>query len=163
MLCFWYFVWWFGIFVQTTNLVFVTFYRSRQVLRSVVHRKTTFCIDFVLIWIKFVLNFVKNAISLLLFSHRHLGDQDRLLKLRWRYLTTGVEKRCFFLIFWPPAGQHSPGRIAFTHICIHMHAYVCILYPYWGKLTRNVEKCWKVVKLYVSDLLYDGLGFFSDN
>ena len=31
-----------------TIIVFVTFYRSRRVLRSVVHRKTTFCIDFVL-------------------------------------------------------------------------------------------------------------------
>ena len=34
-------------FFQTTNIVSVTFYRSRQVLRSVVHRKTLNCIDFV--------------------------------------------------------------------------------------------------------------------
>ena len=36
-------------FFQTTNLVFVTFYRSRQVLRSVVHSQTFVCMDFVLI------------------------------------------------------------------------------------------------------------------
>ena len=40
-------------FFQTTNLVFGSFYRSRQVLRSVVHRKTIFCIDFVLILMDF--------------------------------------------------------------------------------------------------------------
>ena len=41
---------------QTTNLVFVTFYRSKQVLRSVVHRKTTFCEDFVSNLAGFVVN-----------------------------------------------------------------------------------------------------------
>ena len=40
-------------FFQATTLVFVTSYRSGQVLRSVVHGKTAFCIDFLQLWLDF--------------------------------------------------------------------------------------------------------------
>ena len=45
------------ILFQTTSLVFVTFYRSRHILRSVVHRETLVCIDFVLILVRFLVVF----------------------------------------------------------------------------------------------------------
>ena len=48
---------------QTTNLVFVTFYRSRQVLKSKIHRKTVFGIDLILNLSEFWSNFGKNLLN----------------------------------------------------------------------------------------------------
>ena len=41
-----------------------------------------------------------------------------------------LEKNVRSLYSGLPAGQHLPGRTAFTHICIYMYAYVYILHPY---------------------------------
>ena len=106
-----------------------------------------------------------------------------VLELRWRYLTTGVEKRCFFLIFWPPAGQHSPGRNVgekgrffekkkppagqhspgrnvFIHRCIHMYAYCIHIDDNCIEMFKNVAMLLNLMFLILRMMVSD---FFSDN